>query len=106
MKTMKMTCAAPRISRPMGPAMISPASAMLWTCGYRSLKVPIMYPVAVAMTPRPYYLVNKKYGDTALHETHDNQEASCNHSYRGKHGWDGEDLCTTMSVAVRCRAMP
>lgn len=39
------TWAKPKISRPTGPSMTSPASAMLCTCGYRSLNCPITKPV-------------------------------------------------------------
>lgn len=39
-KIRKSSCAAPRTSRPKRPSMTSPASAMLWMCGYASLNWP------------------------------------------------------------------
>ena len=64
-------------SRPIGPAISSPASAKVWTRGYANLNCPIMNPVYHASTPRaniksrPLEIGNQLWEDTAtIHDDH------------------------------------
>lgn len=50
--TAKTTVPKARTSLPMGPKRIKPASPMLWTSGWRSLKVTRSQEVYVAKAPR------------------------------------------------------